>query len=382
MANPSKQLLFCIFLFTLVSTSCLFQVSQAAEPEFTVLWHSMYRDVDKATGKPINPTTKFYVTDEKAYCWLNVSITGYGYAVKVTWRWYDPSGLSYYNDTVSLMGPGVRDAYSPLEIKDTPAVTKTGYWRVEVDIGVVGAPIIRFTEYFWINIPPITFPATVFVSGLPPSYYVNINIDNTPKSTISGGGSKQFNLTLGSTHTIAADAYVSGPTGTRYYCQANSWTVSSESSLTFDYKTQYYLTVKTQYGNVSGESWYDAGSTATFFVKTTTMSGGLLAQYIFGGWSGDLNTTAPTATISMTEPKTVTAIWRADYTQLYIVTGVAMIAVVSTVMALLTSKKVVHRPPARMPPTPMAAICPTCGRSLIYVPQYRRYYCGTCRRYV
>jgi hypothetical protein len=40
--------------------------------------------------------------------------------------------------------------------------------------------------------------------------------------------------------------------------------------------------------------------------------------------------------------------------------------------------------PSTPPPTqpPEVTTCPTCGGALIYVPQYQRWYCNKCQRYV
>lgn len=80
------------------------------------------------------------------------------------------------------------------------------------------------------------------------------------------------------------------------------------------YKIQFLLTVNSKIGNPQGGGWYDAGTTATFSVTSPVPEGGLSgffgAKSIFDHWTGDFTSTSPNATISMTGPKGVTAVWR------------------------------------------------------------------------
>ena len=92
------------------------------------------------------------------------------------------------------------------------------------------------------------------------------------------------------------------------------------------WKTQYYLKLESAYGSTSGIGWYDANVPASFSVSPTSVPmGGVLGafgvRYVFASWSGDQATTSSNATILMYAPKTVTALWRTDYTQLYMIVG-------------------------------------------------------------
>ena len=62
-------------------------------------------------------------------------------------------------------------------------------------------------------------------------------------------------------------------------------------------------------------TWYDEGTEAYFSV---TSPAGFIIQQVFTGWSGHSNTTSPASKIIMDSSKTITANWRTDYTQLYI----------------------------------------------------------------
>ncbi len=86
---------------------------------------------------------------------------------------------------------------------------------------------------------------------------------------------------------------------------------------------QHYLTVKSRFGEPQGEGWYDENSTAIFSVTSPV---GFLIQEVFTRWSGDITSTSLTATVIMDRPRTVTAIWRNNYTQLVIVVAATTIA--------------------------------------------------------
>ena len=106
------------------------------------------------------------------------------------------------------------------------------------------------------------------------------------------------------------------------------------------YSTQYRLTVKSEHGSFKGGGWYDSGATATFSVNPTSPFEGLLGylgvRYVFERWSGDSNAETPEATILMDSPKTVEAIWRTDYTPLYmlILTLIILIALLFLIYKL------------------------------------------------
>ncbi len=109
-------------------------------------------------------------------------------------------------------------------------------------------------------------------------------------------------------------------------------------TVTANWRSEYYLTVISDYGDPQGAGWYDEGSQATISV---TPSQGRIIRQVFTGWSGDSTATTPTATIIMDEPKSVTANWRTDYTQLYITIGGAVIlaAAASAAVAILVMRR-------------------------------------------
>lgn len=88
------------------------------------------------------------------------------------------------------------------------------------------------------------------------------------------------------------------------------------------YKTQHYLTVTSDYGDPTGDNWYDQGTTATVSVTSPV---GTIVRKVFTTWSGDLADDSPTATVLMDSPKTVVAQWRNDYVYLYVLIGALMV---------------------------------------------------------
>jgi len=93
-------------------------------------------------------------------------------------------------------------------------------------------------------------------------------------------------------------------------------TVTSAVTVTGNYKTQYYLTMSTNFGTVSpGNGWHDAGSIVSISATPpSTVSG---ERYVWNGWTGTgtgsysgLNNPA---SITMDGPITETASWTHEY---------------------------------------------------------------------
>ncbi|MEM2905328.1 MAG: hypothetical protein QW057_06565 [Candidatus Bathyarchaeia archaeon] len=108
-------------------------------------------------------------------------------------------------------------------------------------------------------------------------------------------------------------------------------------ALNASWRTEYYLKVESQYGSPQGEGWYPAGASATF---TVTSPVGFLVQQVFKGWSGDSTAASASASLTMDGPKTVTALWGTDYTQLLVLVAVIVLAVV--VLALIRVRRTVR----------------------------------------
>lgn len=94
------------------------------------------------------------------------------------------------------------------------------------------------------------------------------------------------------------------------------------------YRTEYYLSVKSDRGEVSGEGWYEQGTRASFAAvpsfSVVSWFGLLTDHYSFGGWSGGNQSSEVVASITMNGPKTVEATWgySGSSTSLVLVGGV------------------------------------------------------------
>jgi hypothetical protein len=129
--------------------------------------------------------------------------------------------------------------------------------------------------------------------------------------------------------TASVTSPTSGGSGIQYVCTGWSgtgsvplsgttssvtFTITNDSSITWNWKTQYLLTVSSAYGTVGGGGWYDSGSTAYATLSSGTVSGGAGTQYVFTNWSGDASGTGLTSNaITMNSAKTATANWKTQY---------------------------------------------------------------------
>jgi len=161
----------------------------------------------------------------------------------------------------------------------------------------------------------------------------------------------------------------------------SSFTMDSPHQIIARYKKQHYLKVNSEFGDPRGEGWYDEGTTAEYVV---TSPSGILIQQILVSWTGDTSATSPQGKIVMDRPKTVTAQWRTDYTQLYVAVAVAIGVIVGLVVVIVYRRRREETPPitptlpsmpavqlpityAPSPPVaqaPVKAYCMICGEEL------------------
>jgi hypothetical protein len=97
------------------------------------------------------------------------------------------------------------------------------------------------------------------------------------------------------------------------------------------YTVQYLLTVLSpnRIGNPQGSGYYDAGTVANFSVSTPV---GFLVQQIFAEWTGNVTGTSPQASIVMTGPVVVHAVWITSYIELFVLTGIIFAIAVGLVV--------------------------------------------------
>ena len=129
-------------------------------------------------------------------------------------------------------------------------------------------------------------------------------------------GSHIYNT--GTAINASVDSSVSGGSGIRYVCtgwtgtgsvpssgsnNSVTFTINQNSSITWDWKTQYYLTIDSAHGSPTGEDWYDSGVTANWSVNSP-VSGGEGIGYVASPSSGS---------IIMNSPQTVSINWKTEY---------------------------------------------------------------------
>ncbi len=88
------------------------------------------------------------------------------------------------------------------------------------------------------------------------------------------------------------------------------FTVDGPKTLRAKWKTQYYVYVYTPYSEAVGSGWYDAGSTAIVYVKSTFVQRGNIG-YRFVGWyeGGIIVTVSARAVLRVDRPRELRAKW-------------------------------------------------------------------------
>lgn len=108
-----------------------------------------------------------------------------------------------------------------------------------------------------------------------------------------------------------------------------------------EYHKEYYLQVRSEYGNPSGSGWYKEGYVAPIQVERELPLDGLMGalggKRVFAGWSGGASSGNNVADVRMDSPKTVTANWREDYSTPYLI--IALVAVAIIVILVVFSRR-------------------------------------------
>ena len=98
--------------------------------------------------------------------------------------------------------------------------------------------------------------------------------------------------------------------------RAHTATAVAPATITATFQVQYLLTVASPRGSAAcgvADCWYNASAIATFSVTPSTIAGPVGTRYVFARWSGDSTATTANATVAMTTPRTVTAVWRTEH---------------------------------------------------------------------
>ena len=205
------------------------------------------------------------------------------------------------------------------------------------------------------------------------SVVANYQLQNYLKISV---GPQGITTAAGEGWYVSTDSVIVGPVpssipggdGTRYIFQ--QWTIdnapitgnpaqvtmNNPHTLVAHYKTQYMLTVLSDYGIAQGTGWYDAGSSATFSV-TTQVDVSYGVKQVFERWTRDTQSTSATTAITMDSPHTIRAVWRTDSTVLYttIALGIAAAFVLGIGLAIFGFMRMrgTKSTPATQPTTPV-----------------------------
>jgi hypothetical protein len=113
--------------------------------------------------------------------------------------------------------------------------------------------------------------------------------------------------------------------------------MSSMHSVNFEYATQYYINVVTNFGRPTGSGWYDSGSIITISAIPTE---DFPIRHVFSEWEGP--TLKPnnenSANVLVDSPKILTANWIPDYT-LVTIMGVISVGVTIGSVSLYRKRK-------------------------------------------
>jgi hypothetical protein len=105
---------------------------------------------------------------------------------------------------------------------------------------------------------------TIMTVGLPSHLSTELVIDDTPTILIKGKKPFIFEVERETSHSISIQSYVTDSENVRYYCLDNVWnfdgasmTTDADITHTFDYETEFFLSIIAEYGTASKKSgWY------------------------------------------------------------------------------------------------------------------------------
>jgi hypothetical protein len=141
-----------------------------------------------------------------------------------------------------------------------------------------------------------------------------------------------------------------------------SLVINSPKTMTANWRSEYLLTVNSEYDEPTGAGWYNEGDVASV---SLTQEEGFLVRHHFIGWSGDVTGLESSINVTMDSPKVITALWQTDYTYLYILISIVVVAgvVIVTIIVLIRRKRATPNLPAANPPPPPPP--PTSGSGML-----------------
>jgi len=116
--------------------------------------------------------------------------------------------------------------------------------------------------------------------------------------------------------------------------------IEGDANASAAFIAQYFLNVSSEFGNRTGEGWYDSGSQVNAGIDRREVAAeDAFHVYVFTGWSGDASGTGLTSDpMTMNGPKTAMAVWeKRPSTAFYIAigAGLSLLVVVAALIILL-----------------------------------------------
>lgn len=166
------------------------------------------------------------------------------------------------------------------------------------------------TATLTVSLNPAAFNATVMVNGQ--AYLTDEN--GTVTVLDYSGNPTGFNITA--PDTASGGLGIRGKfAGWSTGATSNKLALSGENvTISALYKTQYYVSVASEYGTPDGVGWYDAQSDATISIQSPINATQQGVRYMFTGWGGDFNGTGNPIALQVNQPLNLTASWK---TQVY-----------------------------------------------------------------
>ena len=200
-------------------------------------------------------------------------------------------------------------------ISKTLTANTIGHWVVTLQADDFCAGVASAQTSF--DVSPSTYDVSINLNGVPPQYSAQLQIDGQSQGSVGGGEIKTLTFGIGTSHSISVDQYVTGDTGTRYYCAQNKLSISSAGTLTFSYQTQYQFTVNTDptgITQVTGGGWFQAGTTVQTSQAPQSVPGSTGTQYAFKGWQvNGASQSGNPVTVTLDKPYTATAQYTTQY---------------------------------------------------------------------
>jgi hypothetical protein len=266
---------------------------------------------DGGGGIQVNGAKNTAIADNKVHdtkaAWFYVGIYVYGSSTHNSIQCNDVYNNKY--GIVTWIGGGGDVVFGGADVPTSPATnTNNIYYNTGYGVyNIAAPPTLDATSNWWgsNNGPGSVGPGS--------GDHVTANVDYSSYRSTPAPCAPHFTVTVTSAHDspsppvgvnieppgwiITASVTTETVGGTRYVCIGRTgsgdattgpgstltFTVTQDSIIIWNWKTQYYLTVTSAYDTPTGAGWYDSGQIATFSISPTATVG--VVTYIFNRWS-------------------------------------------------------------------------------------------------